>query len=62
MVWGAIEGTEESNTARLSLTEPYQVPHVSYCASIKVLSTREDGYGGTSSAANTAVLGPVYEV
>lgn len=37
--------------ARLSSTEPYQVPHMSYCASIKVLSTREDGYGGTFSAA-----------
>jgi hydroxymethylpyrimidine/phosphomethylpyrimidine kinase len=51
---GAIDDTEKWTTARLSLTEPSQVPHMSYGASVKVLSTREDGYGGTFSAAITA--------
>lgn len=49
----AIEGAEKLASARLGSTEPYEMPHLSYCASIKVWWTREHGYGGTFSAANT---------
>lgn len=49
----AIESAEELASARLGWTEPCEMPHLSYCASVKALLTREDGYGGTFSAAST---------
>lgn len=56
--------TREADVTRpgvlMGAIESRELPHGAYCASVKVLSTRRDGYGGTLSAANTEDC--VYEV